>query len=157
MMLNKVDTFPKRPAYQSDFTVGFTCGTFDLFHAGHVIMMEECKKHCSFLMVGIQVDPSKDRSFKNRPVQSIVERQIQVGACRYVDDIIVYETESDLEDLLKTLDIDKRFVGAEYYNQEFTGRKICLDRNIEIVYNMRDHSFSSSSLRERVVKANDRV
>lgn len=157
MMLNKVDTFPKRPAYQSDCKVGFTCGTFDLFHAGHVIMMEECKKQCSYLIVGIQVDPSKDRSFKNRPVQSIVERQIQVGACRYVDDIIVYETESDLEDLLKTLDIDKRFVGAEYYNQEFTGRKICLDRNIEIIYNMRDHSFSSSSLRERVVKANDRV
>ena len=133
--------------------IGFTCSTFDLFHAGHVVMLEEAKRQCDYLIVGIQIDPTLDRDTKNRPVQSIVERQIQVKACRYVDEVVIYSTEKELEDLMKTLPIDVRILGVEYSDNDFTGKQICLDRGIQIYYNSRDHSFSSSDLRQRVYKA----
>ncbi len=132
--------------------VGFSCGSFDLFHGGHVSMLRECKKVCDELIVGIQTDPTIDRSKKNKPIQSIVERQISVGACRYVDKITVYETEKDLEDLLSILDIDIRIVGADWKGKSFTGKEICAKRGIEIHYNTRDHRFSTSELRERIKK-----
>ena len=133
--------------------IGFTCSTFDLFHAGHVVMLEEAKRQCDYLIVGIQTDPTIDRDSKNKPVQSIVERQIQVKACKYVDEVVIYSTEKELEDLMKTLPIDIRILGVEYSDKEFTGKDICLDRGIKIYYNSRDHSFSSSDLRLRVYEA----
>ena len=130
--------------------VGFTCSTMDLFHAGHVAMLEEAKRHCDWLIVGIQSDPTLDRKTKNKPVQSIVERQIQVKGCRFVDEVWVYDTEKDLEDLLNILPIDVRVLGEEYQGKQFTGLQICQDRGIEIVFNERRHGFSSSGLRARV-------
>jgi glycerol-3-phosphate cytidylyltransferase len=134
--------------------IGIVFSTFDLLHAGHIAMLAEVKNHCDYLIAGLQTDPTIDRpDSKNPPVQSIVERQITLSATRYVDEIVVYQTEKDLEDILLTLPIDVRILGVEYQNQEFTGRDICYDRGIEIVFNSRDHSFSSSSLRKRVVQA----
>ena len=134
--------------------IGITFSTFDLFHAGHIAMLSEAKNHCDYLIVGLQTDPTIDRpDSKNPPVQSIVERQIQVSACRFVDEIVVYQTEKDLEDILLTLPIDVRILGVEYYDKKFTGRDICEQRGIELVFNSRDHSFSSSNLRKRVVDA----
>lgn len=133
---------------------GFTASAFDLFHAGHVMMLEEAKKQCDWLVVAIQVDPALDRpGMKNKPVQSIIERQIQVSACRHVDEIVVYNTEKDLEDILMTYPIDIRIIGEEYSNKPFTGKEICERRGIEIYYNKRDHYFSSSDLRKRVFEA----
>lgn len=132
-------------------TIGITFSTFDLFHAGHIAMLSEAKNHCDYLIVGLQTDPTIDRpDSKNPPVQSILERQIQVSACRFVDEIVVYQTEKDLQDILLTLPIDVRILGVEYANKDFTGKDICYDRGIELVFNSRDHSFSSSNLRERV-------
>lgn len=134
--------------------IGIVFSTFDLLHAGHIAMLAEVKNHCDYLIAGLQTDPTIDRpDTKNKPIQSIVERQITLSATRYVDEIVVYQTEKDLEDILLTLPIDVRILGVEYQNQEFTGRDICYDRGIEIVFNSRDHSFSSSSLRKRVVQA----
>ena len=133
--------------------VGFTCSTFDLFHAGHVAMLAEARKQCDYLIVGLQNDPTLDRPEKNKPVQSIVERQMQLKGCKYVDEIWVYNTERDLEDLLLMLDLDVRILGVEYENKEFTGREICHKRGIELYFNGRDHSFSSSNLRKRVFEA----
>jgi glycerol-3-phosphate cytidylyltransferase len=134
--------------------VGFTASTFDLFHAGHVVMLEEAKRVCDYLIVGIQVDPTVDRPrTKNKPVQSIIERQIQLAACRFVDEIMVYTTEKELEDILMSLPLDIRILGEEYRDKEFTGRDICEKRNIEIYFNKRDHYFSSSDLRQRVYDA----
>lgn len=134
--------------------VGFTASTFDLFHAGHVVMLEEAKRNCDWLITAIQIDPTLDRpKVKNKPVQSIIERQIQVAACKFVDEIIVYNTEKDLEDILMTLSIDIRFLGEEYKDKEFTGKQICLNRNIELYFNKRDHYFSSTDLRKRVFEA----
>lgn len=130
----------------NQYETGFTCGTFDLLHAGHVSMFREVKGYCRHLIVGIQIDPSVDRPEKNKPVQSLIERQIQVNACRYVDETIVYSTEEDLLVILKTLPIDVRFVGSEYEGKEFTGKSL----PIPILYNSRDHHFSSSELRKRV-------
>lgn len=138
----------------SNRIVGFTASTFDLFHAGHVVMLEEAKKSCDWLIVAIQIDPTVDRpKIKNKPVQSIIERQIQVSACRFVDEIIVYTTEKELEDILMTLAIDVRFLGEEYKDKEYTGKQICIDRGIQIHYNKRDHYFSSTDLRKRVFEA----
>lgn len=134
-------------------TVGFTCSTFDLFHAGHVVMLEEAKRQCDYLIAAIQTDPTLDRSTKNSPVQSIVERQIQVKACRYVDEVIIYSTEKELEDLFRTLPIDVRILGMEYESKDFTGKQVCMDRGIKFYFNTRDHSFSSSDLRSRVYEA----
>lgn len=137
-----------------DKVVAITFSTFDLLHAGHIAMLAEAKNHCDYLIVALQTDPTIDRpDTKNKPVQTIVERQIQLQAVRYVDEIVVYETEKDLEDLLLTLPIQKRILGIEYADKDFTGKQICIDRGIEIIYNKRDHSFSSSGLRERVAKA----
>jgi glycerol-3-phosphate cytidylyltransferase len=146
MIFNKI-----KQLKEQDLIIGITFSTFDLFHAGHIAMLSEAKNHCDYLIVGLQTDPTIDRpDSKNPPVQSIVERQIQVSACRFVDEIVVYQTEKDLEDILLTLPIDVRILGIEYEKQNFTGRKICENRGIELVFNSRDHSFSSSNLRERV-------
>ena len=134
--------------------IGITFSTFDLLHAGHVAMLAEAKNHCDYLIAGLQTDPTKDRpDTKNKPIQSIVERQINLSANRFVDEIVVYETEKDLDDLLLILPIDVRILGIEYADKDFTGRDICYERGIELVFNGRDHSFSSSSLRKRVFEA----
>ena len=140
-------------SYKDCGKIGFTCSTFDLLHAGHVTMLEEAKRHCDFLIVGLQNDPTLDRTEKNKPVQSIVERQIQLAAVKYVDEIIIYNTEQDLIDLLLTLPIDVRVLGEEYKSKDFTGKDIAKQRGSKIVYNGRDHSFSSTSLRKRVASA----
>ena len=128
---------------------GITFGAFDLFHAGHILMFEEARTVCDHLIVAIQTDPSLDREAKNSPVQSIEEREIQVSACRYVDEVIIYDRETDLIEILDTLDWDVRILGDEYKDKEFTGR----DKYLEKCYfNRRPHSFSSSELRERVAK-----
>ena len=134
--------------------VGITFSTFDMLHAGHIAMLSEAKNHCDYLICGLQTDPTIDRpETKNKPVQSIVERQIQLAACRYVDEVVVYQTEQDLVDLLLILPLDVRILGVEYADKNFSGRDECYDRAIELVFNGRDHSFSSSSLRKRVVAA----
>lgn len=133
--------------------VGFTASTFDLFHAGHVTMLQEARNVCDYLIAAIQVDPTIDRPSKNKPVQSIVERQIQVAACRYVDQIIVYTTEAELEELLRVLPIDVRILGDEYANKWFTGRDICDRLGIELYFNSRNHEYSSTRLRERIEHA----
>ena len=143
----------KQTAFTPKPIVGFTCGAFDLFHAGHVLMLEEAKQHCDYLIVGLQSDPSIDRASKNKPVQSIVERQVQVKGCRHVDEVVIYDTEKDLEDLFKTLPIDVRVIGSDYKDREFTAKDYCIDNNIQIVYNKRTHSFSTTDLRQRVFQA----
>ena len=131
--------------------VGFTCSTFDLLHSGHILMLAEAKSVCDYLIVGLQLDPSIDRpDTKNSPVQSIVERYVQLRAVKYVDEVIVYQTEKDLEDLLMFLPITIRVIGEEYENKNFTGKSICEQRNIKIYYNQRRHSFSTTELRNRV-------
>jgi glycerol-3-phosphate cytidylyltransferase len=131
--------------------IGITFSQFDLLHAGHIAMLAEAKNHCDYLIAGLQTNASIDRpDTKNKPIQSIVERQIQLAACRYVDEVVVYSTEQDLVDLLLILPVDTRILGVEYADKEFTGKNECTLRGIEIVYNGRDHSFSSSSLRKRV-------
>ena len=134
--------------------IGITFSTFDMLHAGHVAMLAEAKNHCDYLICGVQTDPTIDRpDTKNKPVQSIVERQIQLAACRYVDEVVVYQTEQDLIDLLLILPVDIRVLGVEYENKEYTGKQECWTRGIECIFNGRDHSFSSSSLRKRVAEA----
>ena len=133
--------------------IGLTCSTFDLFHSGHVIMLEEAKRQCDYLIAAIQVDPTLDRQTKNKPVQSIIERQIQVSACKHVDEIIVYSTEKELEDIFMALPIDVLILGEEYKDTEYTGKEICMKRGIELYFNKRDHFFSSSDLRQRVFDA----
>jgi len=130
--------------------VGFTCSTFDLLHAGHIDMLRQAKDVCDYLIVGLQVDPSADRSWKNKPVQTLVERYIQLQAVKYVDEIIPYVTEKDLEDLLSFLPINIRIVGEEYKDKDLSGREMCQKRDIEIFYNKRQHRFSSTELRSRV-------
>jgi len=134
--------------------IGITFSTFDMLHAGHIAMLSEAKNHCDYLIAGLQTDPTIDRpTEKNPPVQSIVERQIQLSACRYVDEVVVYQTEQDLVDLLLILPVDVRILGVEYENKQFTGRHEGNARGIALVFNGRDHSFSSSSLRRRVAAA----
>lgn len=131
--------------------IGFNCSTFDLFHAGHVTMLKIEKGKCDYLKVALQVDPTIDRpDTKNKPVQSIYERYVQLQACKYVDEILVYQTEEDLLNLLMTQEIDVRFLGEEYKNKEFTGKKYCIDRGIELYYHIRAHSYSTTELRDRV-------
>jgi glycerol-3-phosphate cytidylyltransferase len=134
--------------------IGITFSTFDMLHAGHIAMLSEAKNHCDYLICGLQTDPTIDRpDTKNKPIQSIVERQIQLAACRYVDEVVVYQTEQDLVDLLLILPLDVRVLGVEYQDKDYTGRDECYHRGIECIFNPRDHSFSSSSLRKRVVAA----
>ena len=132
--------------------VGFTCSTFDLLHAGHVQMLREAKEQCDYLICGLQMDPSMDRAEKNAPIQTIVERYTQLKAVKYVDEIIPYSTEKDLEDILTMYQIDVRILGEEYRDKTFTGRAICAKRGIELYFNKRDHRFSSSDLRARVAE-----
>jgi glycerol-3-phosphate cytidylyltransferase len=149
MIFNKIKDLKEK-----GLKIGITFSTFDLLHAGHIAMLAEAKNHCDYLIAGLQTDPTIDRpDTKNKPVQSIVERQIQLAATRYVDEVVIYQTEQDLVDILLTLPIDVRILGVEYKEQEFSGKKECMMRNIEIIYNHRDHSFSSSSLRKRVATA----
>ena len=134
--------------------VGFTCSTFDLLHAGHILMLAECKNICDYLIVGVQSDPTIDRpETKNKPVQSVVERYVQLSAVKFIDQIIVYDTEKDLEDLLMFLPIGVRIIGEEYKDKEFTGKQICEDRGIKIWFNSRTHRFSSSELRNRTYQS----
>ena len=134
--------------------VGFTCSTFDLLHAGHILMLAECKQICDYLIVGVQSDPTVDRpGTKNKPVQSIVERYVQLSAVKFVDEIIVYNTEKDLEDMLMFLPISVRIIGEEYKDKDFTGKQICEERGIKIWFNSRSHRFSSSELRQRTYQS----
>ena len=133
---------------------GITFGAFDLFHAGHVLMLQEAKTVCEYLIVCIQTDPSLDRASKNGPIQSIVERQIQVAACKYVDEVVVYNTEADVLEILKSMDWDVRILGDEYREKEFTGRKDTFDR---CYFNRRPHEFSSSELRLRVLEGSQKT
>ena len=132
--------------------VGFTASTFDLLHAGHVQMLREAKDQCDYLICGLQVDPSVDRAEKNAPIQTVVERYTQLKAVRYVDEIIPYGTEKDLEDILTMYNIHVRIIGEEYRDGKFTGRAICAKRDIELYFNKRDHRFSTSDLRKRVTE-----
>ena len=125
---------------------GFTCSTFDLFHAGHVAMLEEAKQQCQWLIVGVQSNPTIDRPYKNKPIQSIIERQIQVRGCAYVDETVVYDTEEDLYNLLTLLPIDIRIIGEEYKDKHFTGDNLAMD----FYFNKRLHPFSSTELRQRI-------
>jgi glycerol-3-phosphate cytidylyltransferase len=127
--------------------VGFVASCFDLFHAGHIMMIKEAKNQCDYLIVGLQTDPTIDRPEKNKPIQSIFERHIQLEACKYVDEIVVYATEKDLVDVLQSFPIDIRIIGEEYQHKSFTGKEL----PIELYYNKRRHSFSTSELRQRVI------
>jgi glycerol-3-phosphate cytidylyltransferase len=129
--------------------IGFTCSCFDLFHAGHIMMLKESKSVCDYLIVGLQTDPTIDRPEKNKPIQSIFERFVQLDACKYVDEIVVYATEKELLDILHSYPIDVRIVGDEYKEKDFTGKDL---EHIEIYYNSRKHSFSTTELRGRVIE-----
>ena len=149
MIFNKVRTLKEQGKI-----IGITFSAFDMLHAGHVAMLAEAKNHCDYLICGLQTDPTIDRpDSKNKPIQSIVERQIQLAACRYVDEVVIYQTEQDLVDLLLILPVDVRILGVEYEHQEYSGKHEGMIRGIRPIFNGRDHSFSSSSLRRRVVEA----
>ena len=143
--------------------IGFQCSSFDMLHAGHVTMLKQEKELCDYLKVALQVDPTIDRpGVKNKPVQSIYERYVQLQACRYVDEILVYATEADLLNLIIKKDMHIRFLSEEYYGRDFTGKQYCIDNGIEIHYHKRRHSYSSSDLRKRTFelelqKQNDRA
>jgi glycerol-3-phosphate cytidylyltransferase len=130
--------------------VGITCSTFDLLHTGHILMLEECKQHCDYLICALQVDPTIDRPNKNKPVQSVVERYTQLKAVKYVDEIIPYVTEMELEEIFSAYPINVRIIGSDYMGKDFTAKEICRDRGIEIVYNKRDHEYSTTELRKRI-------
>jgi len=135
--------------------VGFTCSAFDLLHSGHISMLRDAKDQCEYLICGLQVDPSADRPEKNRPIQTVVERYTQLKAVGYVDEIIPYSTEEDLKDILSMYHIDVRILGDEYREKDFTGKEICKRRDISLYFNKRDHRFSSSELRKRVVESGE--
>ena len=141
-----------RPKNPRNNTVGITFSTFDFFHAGHVKMLEEAKTVCDYLIVGLQLDPSLDRPEKNKPVQSVIERYIQVSSCKYVDEVVPYVTEKDLDEILRSFKIDVRIIGEEYQDKDFTGKVYCEQKGIAMYYNSRDHDYSSSEIRKRVSK-----
>lgn len=130
--------------------IGITCSCFDLLHAGHIKMLEDAKNQCDYLVAALQMDPTLDRPEKNKPVQTIVERYIQLKGCKYVDEIVPYQTEQDLKDIFLSFDLDVRIIGEEYRDKDFTAKDICSDRGIRIHYNSRKHNFSSSELRKRL-------
>lgn len=132
--------------------IGITCSCFDLFHAGHIKMLEEAKKNCDYLIVAFQTDPTIDRPKKNKPVQSLVERYIQLKGCKYIDEIVPYQTEEELEEIFMSFELDVRFIGKEYEHMDFTAKGICKDLNIDIHYNNRNHNFSSTNLRNKINK-----
>ena len=129
--------------------IGFTCGAMDLLHAGHVLMLKECREQCDYLIVGLEIDPSVDRPDKNKPIETLEERKIQLEGCRYVDEVVIYDTEIGLYNLLKELNPDVRFMGADWKNKENYSR----DRlpEIKVIYNSRNHNYSSSELRKRIL------
>jgi len=131
--------------------IGITFSTFDLLHAGHILMLQEARENCDYLIACLQTDPTIDRpDTKNKPAQSIIERKIQLSAVRYVDEVIIYDTEQDLLDILCIIPKLKiRFVGEEYKDKDFTGKQYCIDNGIELYYNSRRHSFSTTELRKR--------
>jgi len=131
---------------------GITFSAFDLLHAGHIKMLEEARRHCDYLIVGLQTDPTIDRPEKNKPSQTVVERYIQLKGCKFVDEIVPYTTEQDLEDILQSFKIDVRIVGDEYKDSDFTGRAYCESKGIQLYFNTRDHRFSSSNLRKEVAE-----
>ena len=131
--------------------IGITFSAFDLLHAGHVKMLEDAKRKCDYLICGLQTDPTIDRPEKNKPVQTIVERYIQLKGCKFVDEIVPYTTEQDLEDILKSFHINVRIVGAEYKDKDFTARSYCEENEIELYFNKRNHRFSSSALRKELL------
>ena len=128
--------------------IGFTCSCFDLLHAGHILMLKDAKKQCNHLIVGLQIDPTLDRPEKNKPLQTLEERKIQLEAVKYIDQIITYETEKDLYELLQKVKPDIRILGSDYRNQRFTGDNL----NIKIFYHTRNHDFSSSNLRKKIIQ-----
>lgn len=130
--------------------IGITFSSFDLFHAGHVKMIEECKRNCDYLIVGLQTDPTLDRPNKNKPIQSVVERYIQLKGCKFIDEIIPYSTEDELMEILQSYKIDVRFIGEDYLEKDFTGKQFCLDNDINLFFNSRKHPFSSSGLRNKI-------
>ena len=133
--------------------IGFTCSTFDLLHAGHIAMLREAKEHCDYLIVGLQTDPTIDRpDTKNPPVQTLVERYTQLKAVSYVDEIVPYVLEQDVQDMLRSFKIDVRIIGEEYKTIDFTGKEYCTEKGIEIYYNSREHRFSSSEIKTRLKK-----
>ena len=131
-------------------TRGFTASSFDLFHSGHVAMLKEARANCDYMIVGLQTDPTIDRPNKNKPIQSVFEPYVQLEGCKYIDEIIPYESEKDLTDIFLTYGIDVRFIGEEYKDKDFTAKQICVDKNIKIHYNKRQHSFSTTNLRKRI-------
>jgi len=135
--------------------VGITFSSFDLFHTGHVAMLKEAKANCDHLMVGLQTDPTVDRPEKNKPIQSVFERYVQLEGCKYIDQIIPYSTEKEIEDILLTYNIDIRFIGEEYKEKEFTGKQLCIDKDIKLYYNKRQHSFSTTNLRTRILETRE--
>ena len=130
--------------------IGITCSTFDLLHTGHILMLKEAKQHCNFLICALQVDPTIDRPTKNKPTQSVVERYTQLKAVKYVDEIIPYVTELELEEIFLSYQIDVRIIGSDYMGKNFTAKEICRERGIDIIFNKRDHDFSSTELRKRI-------
>ena len=130
--------------------IGITFSAFDLLHAGHIKMLEDAKRQCDFLICGLQTDPTIDRPEKNQPIQSVVERYIQLKGCVFVDEIVPYATEQDLEDILRSFKLDVRIIGDEYADKAFTGRNYCEEKGILLYFNKREHRFSSSSLRKEV-------
>jgi glycerol-3-phosphate cytidylyltransferase len=153
IFLNNIQMVFELPNDKSGKKVGFTCSTFDLLHAGHIMMLAEAKQICDYLIVGLQTDPTIDRpTTKNKPVQSVIERYIQLSAVKYVDKIYIYESEKDLEDLLTFLPITIRICGEEYRNKQLTGKEICDNRGIITHYNTRRHDYSTTDLRKRVIK-----
>jgi glycerol-3-phosphate cytidylyltransferase len=131
--------------------IGITFSQFDLLHAGHILMLSEAKKYCNYLICGIQNNANIERKEKNIPIQSVVERQIILSGIKFVDEIIVYNFERDIEDILLTFPIDVRIIGEEYKDKEFTGKQICISNGIDVVYNSRKHNFSSSRLRNKLM------
>lgn len=136
--------------------VGITFGAFDLCHAGHNLMFGECKQNCEYLIVGLQVDPSIERKEKNKPIQTLFERYVLLNSCKYIDEVIPYMYESEIDLMLKAIKPSIRFVGADYHNRDFTAKQYCLDNNIDIHYNNRDHGLSTSELRKRIETAYNR-
>lgn len=150
MLLDRKEIAKKLNKNSEDLKIGFTCSCFDLLHAGHVVMLQEAKELCDYLIVGLLVDPSTERPEKNKPVQSLFERYIQLSACKYVDEIIPFEKEQDIIDIILTIQPDIRICGEEYKNKDHTGKGLC-----NIYYNKRKHTFSSTSLRQRVYDAEE--
>ena len=134
---------------KKDSITGLTCGAFDITHAGHYLMFKECRGQCDFLIVGLQVNPNIDRKEKHKPVQTLKERKIQLEACKYIDKIITYKTEKELVALLKKLQPSIRFIGADWKGKNFTGKEL----PIKVIFNSRNHNYSSSALRARIIKA----